>query len=132
MRKILLVDDDVSVGEFLGEFLEEEGYQVKYLGQPQRALEEIGQSRYDLLIADLRMPGMSGLELAGRAKELSPGILCIVITGYGSLDSMRQAMRLGVNDYLVKPCTLEELADAVQASFAASERLRVPEMTSRP
>ena len=127
-RKILLVDDEPTVGDFLGDFLVEQGYEVKVLTQPLRCLEEAAKGRYEMLIADIRMPGMDGLELAERVKEVCSNILCIVLTGYGTLESMRTAMRLGINDYLVKPCPLEELRAAVETVFAR----RHPPRTTAP
>ena len=114
---ILLVDDEPTVGDFLGDFLVAQEYEVKTVMQPQRCLDEVTRRKYDMLVTDLCMQGMDGLELVKKVQEIQPDILCILITGYGTMDSMRAAMRLGVNDYLVKPCTLEDLKSSIEVAF---------------
>ena len=115
--KILLVDDEMTLGKGLEKILTKEGYTVDYATTGQGALDYFGQKPYDLLVADLRLPDIDGMEVVKRAKGKNPELPVIIITGYGSVPSAVGAMKIGVFDYLSKPFTKNEFVDSVQGAL---------------
>jgi two-component system response regulator AtoC len=103
MRRILVVDDEAGVREFVAEALESDGFLTLPVASGEAALEELSKHSYALLLTDLKMPGMGGLELLARAKELQPELEVIVLTAQGSVDVAVEAMRLGAFDFIQKP-----------------------------
>lgn len=111
--KILLVDDNESqrrVGEF---WLKEEKYDVTTAGNAEEALRLAGQCRFDLVISDIKMPGLSGIELLARLREETPGVPVILVTAYGTVNDAVTAMKYGAFDYVLKPLTSEAFKIAV-------------------
>jgi DNA-binding response OmpR family regulator len=100
--------------------LRKEGYTVDYATTGQGALDYFGQKPYDLLVADLRLPDIDGMEVVKRAKGKNPELPVIIITGYGSVPSAVGAMKIGVFDYLSKPFTKNEFVDSVQGALKDS------------
>ena len=115
--QILLVDDELTLGKGLQKILKNEGYTVDYATTGQGALDYFGQKPYDLLVADLRLPDIDGLEVIKKAKGEHPDVQVIIITGYGSVPSAVTAMKLGVVDYLSKPFTKNEFVDSVHGAL---------------
>lgn len=115
--QILLVDDELTLGKGLQKILKNEGYTVDYATTGQGALEYFGQKPYDLLVADLQLPDIDGLEVIKKAKGDHPDVQVIIITGYGSVPSAVTAMKLGVVDYLSKPFTKNEFVDSVHGAL---------------
>jgi DNA-binding NtrC family response regulator len=101
--KILVVDDEAIVRESLHDWLTDAGYQVLTAENGPKALAIIGRERLGIVIADLVMPGMDGIELMKRAKEIQPNIEVIIITAYGSIPTAIAAMKEGAYDYIEKP-----------------------------
>jgi two-component system response regulator AtoC len=101
--KILVVDDEVIVRESLHDWLNDAGYQVFTAENGPKALEIIEREKLGIVIADLVMPGMDGIELMRRAKEIQPKIEVIIITAYGSVPTAIAAMKEGAYDYIEKP-----------------------------
>ena len=118
--KILLVDDEMTLGKGLEKILRKEGYTVDYATTGQGALDYFSMKPYDLLVADLRLPDIDGMEVVKRAKGKNPELPVIIITGYGSVPSAVGAMKLGVFDYLSKPFTKNEFVDSVQGALKES------------
>ncbi|MBW1801149.1 MAG: response regulator, partial [Deltaproteobacteria bacterium] len=100
---ILVMEDDSSVAKGLEMILTEEGYDVNWAGTGELALEAFKQKRYDLLVADLRLPDINGMEVIKKVKEEKPETEVIVITGYGTTSTAVEAMKIGVHDFLPKP-----------------------------
>lgn len=113
---ILLVDDEPDSRTSIGDFLTELGHQVTECASAQEALTFFAQQRYPMVLSDINMPGMSGLDLLERLQELAPpGTVDIVLfTGYGDMSSAITALRAGAYDYLLKPVQVEELAAVVE------------------
>ena len=107
--KILLAEDEEITVKHLTNTLKAEGYQVASTSNGLDALQMIEADSYDLLIADIRMPGLSGIELLGRTKERSPETDVVIITGFGSIGSAVDAMKKGAIEYVTKPFDLDEL-----------------------
>ena len=107
---IMVVDDERIVRESLYHWFKKGGYVVDMAASGREALEKLSQTPFDLLFVDIRMPGMSGLEMLEKAKAAYPHTIVIIITAYGSIESAVQAMQMGASDYLVKPFKPDYLA----------------------
>lgn len=112
--KILLVDDEKSVRDLIKRQLTGLGHNVLTAENGAAAWEVFSQEQFDLIVSDIKMPRMDGLELLRRVKTAKPGQDMIMITGFGELDSSLEALRRGASNYLVKPFKMEELALTVQ------------------
>ena len=111
---ILVVDDESTTQDTLGTFLEGEGYRVATAGGGREALSRIEAEEFDVVVTDLVMPGVSGLDLLEESRRLSPGISVILISGHATIETAIQALRKGACDYLQKPFVLDDLALSVQ------------------
>ncbi|MBN2491456.1 MAG: response regulator [Planctomycetes bacterium] len=106
---ILVVDDEPEVCEFLRRFLSGEGHFVRTISNPTEALDALRQTVHNVVLLDLSMPGVSGMELLRSVRELDPDIAAIIITGQPSVETASESIAHGVAAYLRKPFTLEEL-----------------------
>lgn len=132
MRRILVVDDEAGVREFVAEALEGDGTQALALGSGAAALAELSQRTYSLLFTDLKMPGMNGLELLARARELQPELEVIVLTAQGSVDAAVEAMKLGAFDFVQKPVSgPQELRLLAARALERRELLDIKESVAR-
>ncbi len=107
--KILIVDDELIVRESLGGWLERDGHTVDKAASGEEALEKCEKNRYDILLLDIKMEGMSGLEVLKRVRENDPDVSVVMITAYGSIPSAIEAMKSGAYEYLLKPFDPDEL-----------------------
>jgi DNA-binding response OmpR family regulator len=122
---ILVVDDEAGVLLTLTSILRQEGYHVDGAENGQKAIAAVREHSYDLVLTDLNMPGIGGMEVLAEVQRCSPNTVTVVITGYGSLDSALQAIRLGAYEYLLKPTEVEEVKQAVRRSL---DRKRLSEL----
>lgn len=118
--QILVVDDENGPQEVLRIALASRGFQVKIAKNGHQACQMFDTEHFDLVLTDLKMPGMSGIDLLRQIRERSPETIVIFMTGYASLDSAIEAVREGAYDYLTKPFRIEELYIAVKN---ATERI---------
>ena len=116
--KILIAEDDTANRENLMEMLANCGYEVEAFADGEQALDAFIRDKHEIIITDLKMPRMGGLELLERAKEVSPDCVAIVVTGHGTIDSAVQAMKLGAFDYITKPLTEDVIGPAVEGAIA--------------
>ena len=107
--KILIVDDELIVRESLGGWLERDGHTVDKAASGEEALEKCEKVRYDILLLDIKMEGMSGLEVLKKVRENDPDVSVVMITAYGSIPSAIEAMKSGAYEYLLKPFDPDEL-----------------------
>lgn len=107
--KVLVVDDEISIREFLEIMLKREGYESHCVSSGPEALEYLKSKTADVILSDMSMPEMNGIELLGKIKELDPNITVVIMTAYGSAESAVQAMKGGAADYISKPFQIEEL-----------------------
>jgi len=114
---ILVVDDEPGVLATCVRALNRVGYVAEGVGDSQTALNRLSQEVFDLLLADIRMPGRDGLELLAISKELDPHLSVVMITGYGTMEDALRAIRLGAQGFLLKPFEPAELVEAVQDSL---------------
>jgi putative nucleotidyltransferase with HDIG domain len=109
MRNLLVIDDEEAVREALYWSLAGEGYNITLTQNGQEGLKCVQKEEFDLVLTDLRMPKMGGLEFLKALKRRAPYTSVIIITGYGDMESAIEAMRLGASDYITKPFTPEEV-----------------------
>lgn len=124
MEKILIIDDEKSVLDMLNVIFKKEGYRVKKSLSAQKALELIDEEDFDLILSDIRLPQISGMELLRKVKEKKPGIPVIMITAYGTIKQAVEAFKAGAIDYIVKPFDVEELKIIVSQGL---EKIRLRE-----
>jgi FixJ family two-component response regulator len=122
--RILIVDDDEVFLESTTDLLHREGYACDCVGDITGAMRLLGENRYDLLIADIKMPGNSELGLIRNMPDLAQGMPVIIVTGHPWLGSAIESVRLGVKAYLVKPLDFEELLQEVRAAIGCSQSYR--------
>jgi putative nucleotidyltransferase with HDIG domain len=115
--KILIVDDEKSIRLLLKEVLEKEGYTVRTTADAFDALDLVRSTDIDLVLTDIKMPGMSGIELIEEASKIKDDVIFMIMTGYASIDSARKAMKYGVYDYISKPFDLSYMKLAVSRAF---------------
>ena len=128
---LLLVDDDRLVLATLSDGLREMGYRVSVAASGREAMEAIGRETFDLVILDVRMPGMDGIEVAARLRETG-GPPFIFLSAYGDLDIVRQASENGALGYLLKPIDIPQIVPSIEASLVrAAEIGRLRESESR-
>src|SRR5262245_21279712 len=112
--RILVVDDERVIREILAEFLALEGFSVHTVEDGEKALTELRLRPYDLLITDLKMPKLSGLQLLERIEQERLGVLTLLMTGFGTVETAIEAMKKGAYDYLLKPFKVEEVIHVVR------------------
>ena len=129
--KLLVVDDEPGVRTSLEGILEQEGHQVTAAASGEEALAAMERDVFDLILVDLKMPGMDGLEVMSEAKSRMPDTVVIILTAYGTLDSAVGALRQGAHDYLLKPCSVQEIVGSVEMGLAKHRQtLRRRELVS--
>lgn len=114
IEKILVVDDEPLVRNFLKEVLEAEDYEVLTTEDGLSALKEVERGGIDLVITDVRMPKLNGIDLLKEVKKRSPSTLVVVITAYGTIENAVEAMKNGACDYITKPLSPEQIKLAIQ------------------
>jgi len=107
--KILVVDDEKSMREILEIFLKNEGYSVSVANNGETATAEIKKDIYDLIITDMKMPKVSGLELLRNVKQIAPDSVVVIVTAFGTTESAVEAMKLGAYDYIQKPFQMDNI-----------------------
>lgn len=122
-ERILIADDEPYVLELCQRILTADGYEVESAGDGWMAIEKAEEKHFDLLLVDIKMPGLSGLETAQAIKEFDPEIVCVTMTGHGTMDIAIQALKLGIDEFVIKPFTPDELSMAISRGLE-KERLR--------
>lgn len=121
--RVLIVDDENNVREILKGMLSQEGYDVVAVENATAAIKEGGEKSFELLLTDIRMPDMSGLELVKRFQELNPQAAAILVTGYPNLETAKAGISQGVCDYIIKPIRQIELSKAVRRALKRREHI---------
>lgn len=117
MEKILIVEDDAFFREVFSDLLREEGYQVDTASSGNEALKKLENSGYQLVVTDMVLQDISGLDVLARAKQMDPDLEVIVVTGYGNTESAIYALKNGARDYLIKPISHDEFKHVVRLSM---------------
>ncbi|HEX6904962.1 MAG TPA: sigma 54-interacting transcriptional regulator, partial [Terriglobales bacterium] len=116
--KLLIVDDELSVRDSLNKWFHEEGYEVGTADSASEALSRLTEQHWDVALVDIKMPGTDGIELQRVIHEKRPEIAIIIMTGYASVETARQALKLGAYDYLTKPLEPEEVSHIVKNALS--------------
>ncbi len=116
--RVLLVDDEVIFTRNMTKLLNNRGYRVTAVNSGDGAIRELGEGGYDVIVLDLKMPGMDGIATLKEILKLGLFAETLMLTGHGSIDSALEAMKLGAYDYLTKPCEIEELVAKIEAAGA--------------
>ncbi len=129
--RILVVDDEKFIRDILADFLGLEGYAVRTAQDGVAAMQELARSHYDLVISDLKMPRMGGIELLEEIPKINPNTLTVIMTGFGTVETAIDAMKRGAYDYVLKPFKMEEVIHIVQRGIdkqrLAAENMRLKE-----
>jgi response regulator RpfG family c-di-GMP phosphodiesterase len=125
---VLVVDDELAIRELLVDVLSDTDYELSTCDDGESALKALKQDDFDLILTDIMMPGIDGIELIRAAKQLKPDIIPLVMTGYGTLDTARAAVKEGAYDYVLKPFNVAELKFAIANAF---ERKRLIDENAR-
>lgn len=112
--RILVVDDEQVIRDILGDFLSMEGFQVSTADDGSQALVELSRQHYDLVLTDLKMPNVGGLELLAAIQKHAPSVVTIIMTGFGTVETAIDAMKQGAYDYILKPFKVEEIVHTVR------------------
>lgn len=118
-KKILIVDDQYGIRILLNEIFQKEGYQTYQAANGVQALDIVKNEDPDLVILDMKIPGMDGLEILKRIKKMEARALVIIMTAYGELDMIHEAMDLGAITHFPKPFDIDEITEAVKKELAA-------------
>lgn len=122
--RVLVADDDEVYLEILAETIRNAGADVKLVPDGVAALEALSVEEFDIVVSDLNMPRMDGLTLIRQVSSVYPHILIVLVTGFGSLESAIEALRLGAYDYIQKPFMVEQIAVAIRNAIEKVRMLR--------
>jgi DNA-binding response OmpR family regulator len=115
LKKILIVDDDPDIVRIVSTMLEGQGWQALHAYSGAEALSAVRAERPDLVLLDIMMPGMNGIEVLREARRIAPGMRVIMITAYGDVGSYLESMDLGACEYINKPFETAELLDMIRS-----------------
>lgn len=121
MKNILVIEDDTTMRNGLVEILKEAGYIVDSAENGQKGLEKIMEKNYDIVLTDLIMPVMGGMELLRNIKHFKPGTSVIIITAFGTIENAVEAIKVGASDYITKPFKIDEVQTKIRKILAERE-----------
>jgi len=122
--KILLVDDEVIFAKNMSRLLDARGYRTLTVNSGAEAIRALENEAFDVVVLDLKMPGMDGLTTLKEIKKLGLFTQTLILTGHGSIDSALEAVKLGAYDYLTKPCQIEELVAKIEGAWDKKDGLQ--------
>jgi len=132
--RVLVVDDETVIREILADFLSMEGFFVRTAEDGSAALVELSRHHYDLVLSDLKMPNMGGLELLQAISKHTPNVVTVIMTGFGTVETAIDAMKRGAYDYILKPFKVEEVVHTIRRGLEKrklqAENLRLKEALS--
>ena len=132
--RVLVVDDEQVIREILADFLSMEGFNVRTAEDGSAALLELSRTSYDLVLSDLKMPNMGGLELLQAIQKHTPSVITVIMTGFGTVETAIDAMKKGAYDYILKPFKVEEVVHTIRRALEkqklTAENLRLKEALS--
>lgn len=120
--EVLIVDDEAIVGERLRDYLEKKGMSVETCTVSQQAIDRIKEKTFDVIVTDIKMEGPSGIDLLVAVKAEAPASEVILITGYGSYETLRQAEAVGAYDYVHKPFKVEDVYKKIAKAAGRAQR----------
>ena len=117
MAKLLIVDDQVGIRRLLFEAFHEEGYEVELAESGLDALDKVKAAPPDLILMDMKMPGMNGIETLHEVRKIDSSVAVIMMTAYGELEIVAEAVKFGIKEYITKPFDIIELRDLVKRTI---------------
>lgn len=117
MAKLLIVDDQLGIRRLLFEAFNEEGYEVELAGSGQEAIEKVKAAPPDLILMDMKMPGMNGIETLHEVRKINDSVAVIMMTAYGELEIVAEAVKFGIKEYVTKPFDIIELRELVKRTI---------------
>lgn len=129
--RVLIVDDEERFRATTATILKNRGFHVKAVGSGLEAIEEVRKNNIDVVILDVKMPGMDGHEALREIRKIKPDISVIMLTGHGTPESAFEGLKKGVFDYLTKPCSIDLLAQKIRDAFASGKGLKEEESRVR-
>ncbi len=129
--KILLVDDEVVFTTNMSKLLTHRGYKVTVVNSGDAAIQALEKETVDVLVLDLKMPGMDGLTTLKEIKKLGLFTQTLILTGHGSIDTALEAIKLGAYDYLTKPCEIDDLLGKIEGAWEKKDGAEKKEMTEK-
>ncbi len=115
--KVLIVDDEERFRTTLRKLLTVKNIEASDVGSAREAFSEIGKGNYDVILLDVKMPEINGIEALGTIKKENPGLEVIILTGHASVDAAVEIMKLGGYEYLLKPCPIDELVGKIESAW---------------
>jgi len=125
--RILIVDDDPAICEYMETFLTQDGYEVRTLSDPSSVVDEVKAGGYHLVILDLMMPKLHGIEVLKRIRKVDTDVAIVIFTGYPSLETAVESMKLDAIDYIKKPFSIDEFREVIQRVIRKKGLIRNPE-----
>ncbi|RLB97121.1 MAG: response regulator [Deltaproteobacteria bacterium] len=129
--RILLVDDETDFTDTMSQLLRTRGYRVTAVNSGESAIEALGQGRYDVMVLDLKMPGMDGMATLKEAKKLELFTETLILTGHATVDTALEAIKLVAYDYLTKPCDIDELVQKIQGASNKKDAVEKQEISKK-
>jgi two-component system alkaline phosphatase synthesis response regulator PhoP len=121
---ILVVDDEGAIRYSISKTLQRVGYQVSAASSGEEALTMLENQEFDVVLTDIRMPGLTGVDLLAKIKEKAPDSIVILMTAYASLGTAVESLRLGAHDYLIKPVSSQDIRQSVSRGLERSQNMR--------
>ena len=119
---ILLVDDEQVFTINMSKLLTSRGYRVTTANNGERAIQLLQEDSYDVVVLDLKMPGMGGIKTLKEIQKLGLFTETLILTGHGSIDTALEALKLGAYDYLTKPCEIDDLVEKIEGAWKKKDR----------
>ncbi|MCJ7594131.1 MAG: response regulator [Desulfobacterales bacterium] len=129
--RVLLVDDEVVFTTNMSKLLTSRGYRVTAANSGDAAIRALEESDFDVVVLDLKMPGMDGLATLKEIKKLGLFIETLILTGHGSIDSALEAVKLGAYDYLTKPCEIGDLVAKIEGAWEKKDDAEKKDMDEK-
>jgi DNA-binding NtrC family response regulator len=129
--KVLLVDDEVVFTTNMSKLLNTRGYRVTPVNSGDAAIQALEKESFDVVVLDLKMPGMDGLTTLKEIKKLGLFTETLILTGHGSIDTALEAIKLGAYDYLTKPCEIDELVNKIEGAWGKKDDAEKKDMLEK-
>ncbi len=121
-HRILVVDDELLIRDLLYDFFITQDWDITVAESGQRAIDYLKNQEFDIVLTDLKMPGIDGMDLTGRIRNLYGDLPIVIMTGYPSLDSALEALRHKVDDYIIKPFNINQLFKVVEKAVESGRK----------
>ena len=119
--RVLLVDDEIVFTDNMSKLLTSRGYRVTAVNSGDSAIRVLEEEDFDVVVLDLKMPGMDGITTLREIKKLGLFTETLILTGHGAIDTAMEAIKLGAYDYLAKPCEIDELIDKIEGAWGKKD-----------